>query len=100
VIGNIPNLGDWDTSKAIKLGANIYYDYINGVNPPPNHNGPGPSAPVWSGVIAGLAPNIHFEWKCLRRREDGTGEVQWEPGANNTHRTLASGYAGRSYGSF
>jgi len=100
VVGSLSNLGDWDTGKAAKLDANIYYEYIDGLNPPPNHNGPGPSAPVWSGVIAGLAPNTNFEWKCIRRREDGTGEVHWEPGANNTYRTPASDYAGRSYGSF
>lgn len=100
VLGSITDLGAWDTDKAIKLDPNIYYDYIDSVKPPPNHTGPGPSAPVWSGVIAGLPPNTGFEWKCIRKHEDGTGAVQWEPGKNNTHHTLASGYAGRSYGSF
>jgi hypothetical protein len=98
VAGSIAALGGWDPARAVKLDPNIYYDYI--VSPPPNHNGPGPSAPVWSGVVAALPSDTSFEWKCLRRREDTTGEVRWEPGPNNTHRTRAAGYSGRGYGSF
>ncbi|RPI92382.1 MAG: hypothetical protein EHM39_13660, partial [Chloroflexi bacterium] len=65
---------------------------------PLGHNGPGPSAPVWTGVISGLPSNTTFEWKCIRKREDATGEVHFEPGLNNSHSTTPSGYAGRSYG--
>jgi alpha-glucosidase len=50
VAGSIAALGSWDPAKAVKLDPNIYYDYIDGVNPPLNHNGPGPSAPVWSSL--------------------------------------------------
>jgi len=100
VAGSIAALGRWDPAKAVKLDPNIYYDYVDGVNPPPNHNGPGPSAPVWSAVVAALPSDTSFEWKCLRRHEDVTGELTWEPGPNNTHRTHAAGYSGRSYGSF
>jgi hypothetical protein len=100
VVGNIPALGgpDWDTAQAVKLDPNVYYEYIT--NPPPGHHGPGPSAPVWTGVLSELPPNTTFEWKCIRKREDGTGEPEWEPGDNNVHTTTASGYAGRAYGTF
>lgn len=100
IVGNIPELGgpNWDTKQAVKLDPNIYYQYI--ASPPLGHNGPGPSAPVWTGVIFGLSPNTIFEWKCIRKREDGIGEIYWQPGSNNTHTTSSSGYAGSSYGSF
>jgi hypothetical protein len=100
VVGNIAALGgpNWNTNQAVKLDPNVYYDYI--VNPPPGHNGPGPSAPVWTRTIANLPPNTTFEWKCIRKRQDGTGEPEWEAGENNGHTTIASGYAGRAYGTF
>jgi len=88
----------WDTDRAVKLEPNIYYEYI--VNPPRENRGPGPSAPVWSGVVSGIPADTTFEWKCIRKREDGTGGVRFQPGRNNSHRTTLSGYAGRSYGSF
>jgi alpha-glucosidase (family GH31 glycosyl hydrolase) len=100
VVGNVPALGGpgWDTDRAVKLDPSVYYDYI--VSPPPGHHGPGPSAPLWTGVVADLPPNMTFEWKCIRKREDGTGEPDWEPGGNNVHTTTSSGYAGRAYGTF
>jgi alpha-glucosidase len=51
-------------------------------------------------VVDGLPPGTSFEWKCLRRREDGSGAADWEPGGNNRHTTAASGYSGLAYGSF
>jgi alpha-glucosidase (family GH31 glycosyl hydrolase) len=100
VVGNIPALGgpNWNTDRAVKLDPSIYYEYI--VSPPAGNNGPGPFAPVWTGIISGIPSNITFEWKCLLKREDGTGEVKWQPGSNNIFTTTSSGYAGRSYGSF
>ncbi len=100
VVGNTPAIGgpDWDTGKALKLNANVYYEYI--YNPPAGHGGPGPSAPVWTAVVAGIPANTVFEWKCIRKRMDGSGTVHWQPGDNNSFLTTASGYAGRSYGSF
>ncbi len=108
VVGNIQTLGgpNWDTNKAVKLDPNIYYEYIwnppKGPNSPPNapDRGSGPSAPVWTGVISGIPANTTFEWKCIRKADDGTGEVKWQPGKNNSRITTSSGYAGRSYGSF
>lgn len=100
VVGNTPAIGgpDWDTDKALKLDPNVYYEYI--YNPPAGHGGPGPSAPVWTAVVAGMPANTAFEWKCIRKRADGTGRVHWQPGNNNSFLTTASGYAGRTYGSF
>jgi alpha-glucosidase len=97
VVGSLPALGNWNPAQAIRLNPSIYYEYI--YNPPAGHNGPGPSAPVWTGVIENLPPNTSFEWKCIRRAGD-SNRVEWQPGANTKHRTTASGYAGRSYGSF
>jgi alpha-glucosidase len=100
VVGNPPAIGgpDWDTDKALKLDPNVYYEYI--YNPPAGHGGPGPSAPVWTAVVAGIPANTAFEWKCIRKRADGTGRVHWQPGNNNSFLTTVSGYAGRTYGSF
>jgi Starch binding domain len=100
VVGTIPALGgpNWNTDRAVKLAPSVYYDYI--VSPPLHNNGPGPFAPVWTGVISGLPSNTSFEWKCIRKREDGTGAVNWQPGSNNSFTTTSAGYAGRSYGSF
>ncbi|RJQ50868.1 MAG: DUF5110 domain-containing protein [Desulfobacteraceae bacterium] len=97
-VGSIAELGSWDPDRAVPLDPNIYYEYI--WNPPEGHNGPGPSAPVWTGVVSGIPPGTRLEWKCIRKREDGTGPVVWEPGDNNVFTTTGSGYAGRSYGAF
>ncbi len=99
VVGSIDKLGNWDPAKAVKLDPNIYWEYI--YNPPPGPSGPGPSAPVWTGVIADLPPNPSFEWKCIRRAEDAAGAPLWQPGANNVFSaSVKSGYAGRTYGKF
>ena len=97
-VGSLPELGAWDVDRAVRLELNVYYDYI--VTPPPAHRGPGPSAPVWTGVVSELPPDAAFEWKCIRKREDGSGEPVWQLRENNRHRTTASGYSGQTYGSF
>ncbi len=101
VVGNIPALGgpNWRTDQAVKLEPSVYYDYIV-TPPPPGGQNPGPSAPVWTGIISGLPSNTTFEWKCIRKHEDGSGVVEWQPGTNNTFTTNSSGFAGRSYGRF
>ncbi|MCE0496001.1 TIM-barrel domain-containing protein [Vibrio salinus] len=96
VSGNIAALGNWDPANAIKLDPNIYYDYINRSNT----DLPGPTKPVWTGVVRGLPSDIAFEWKCIKRNEDDPGQVQWQTGNNNKKTTTVSGYAGHSYGSF
>lgn len=98
-VGSAPELGTWDPSKAIPLSPSIYWEYIH--SPPASGSGPGPSKPVWTGVVAGLPPNPDFEWKCIRRNEDGSGSVTWQPGGNTVFSAAApSGYAGRTYGKF
>jgi alpha-glucosidase len=98
-VGSIPELGNWDPGKAVALSPSIYWEYI--YNPPPGGSGPGPSKPTWTGVVAGLPSNPSFEWKCIRRNEDGSGSVVWQPGSNTTFSAMAaSGYAGRTSGRF
>ena len=99
VVGNTPELGNWDPSKAVRLSPSIYWQYI--YNPPASGSGPGPSSPVWTGVIGGLPPNPQFEWKCIRRNDDGSGGVGWQPGDNTVfNAAVTSGFAGRTYGKF
>jgi alpha-glucosidase len=98
VAGSLPELGEWDPGRAVRLDPSIYWAYVT--DPPPGHSGPGPSAPVWTGVLHGQPPDTAFEWKCLRKREDGSGAPDWQPGANNRHATTATGYSGLAYGSF
>jgi alpha-glucosidase (family GH31 glycosyl hydrolase) len=93
IAGNLTALGEWNPAKAIKLDPNVYYQYIID-----GRSNPGPAAPVWTGVLMGLAPNTTFEWKCLKRREDGMGTPVWQAGNNNSHTTGPMGYAGRTYG--
>ena len=98
-VGSVPELGNWDPSRAVALSPSVYWQYI--YNPPPGGGGPGPSTPVWTGVLAGLPSNPDFEWKCIRRNEDGSGSVVWQPGANTAFSAMTmSGYAGRTYGRF
>jgi hypothetical protein len=97
VVGSIPELGNWDPAKAVKLDPNIYYDYISRSN----KSLPGPTEPVWTGVISHLPANTAIEWKCIRREENAAfnrNTVAWEPGSNNKLTTTASGYAGQGYG--
>jgi alpha-glucosidase len=100
VVGSLPELGGWDTAKAVKLDPSIYWEYI--YNPPPGGDtAPGPNAPVWTGVVSGLPSAPSFQWKCIRRNEDGSGTVDWQPDPNNAFgATVSSGYAGQAYGSF
>lgn len=99
VVGGNPELGNWDPSKAVALSPSIYWEYI--YDPPATGSGPGPSKPVWTGVVSGLSSNPKFEWKCIRRNEDGTGSITWQPGANSVFSApVTSGYAGRTYGTF
>lgn len=95
-VGNQPALGNWNQEKAIKLNPSVYYEYI--YNPPPGHNGPGPSTPKWSAVVQGLPANSSIEWKCIKQL--ASGQWQWQAGGNNVVATPASGFAGTSVGTF
>ena len=95
-IGNLAGLGNWDPEKGVKLSPSVYYEYI--YNPPPGHNGPGPSTPKWTGLVQGLPANAAVEWKCVRKL--ASGQWQWQGGSNNTLAAPASGFAGSSVGAF
>jgi alpha-amylase len=77
VVGSIPELGDWDTDKARILDSE-------------NH-------PDWKKTLSQLPPDTYIEWKCIKR--DGAGNVEWQPGENNTFTTPAGG-TGITSGSF
>lgn len=95
IAGNLPELGNWDPAKAVKLDPNVYYDYISGKHV----DGVGPTEPIWTGVVSSLPVTTDVEWKCLRRDESfNPNTVTWQADSNNTVTTPASGYAGRSYG--
>ncbi len=96
VVGNLPELGNWEVDSALPLYPSINYQYIT--NPPQSNNRPGPTTPIWTEVIDNLPQNQAFEWKCIQR--NSSGEMIWETGDNNTHTTRNSGYSGRSYGQF
>lgn len=68
VVGNINELGAWDTAKAIKLS-------------PVNY-------PSWSDSIGNLPSNTQVQWKCIKKQ--GTSVV-WQGGANNVFTTPLSG---------
>jgi alpha-glucosidase len=95
-VGNLAGLGNWDPEKGIKLFPSVYYEYI--YNPPPGHNGPGPSTPKWSALVQGLPGNAAVEWKCVRKL--ASGQWQWQTGGNNTLATPASSFSGGSVGAF
>lgn len=61
-IGNIPELGNWNTANATKLDASSY--------------------PTWKKIIT-VPKNKNVKWKCLKREESNPSQgVQWEPGAD------------------
>ena len=71
-VGNIPQLGSWNPSGAVKLNSTTY--------------------PTWQRLIDDLPPNTLVEWKCIKRAEAGypaTADA-WQSGANNGYTTPAS----------
>lgn len=67
VVGSIPALGGWDTSKAVPLSSSGY--------------------PVWSGEVS-VPINTSFTFKYLKK--DGSGNVTWESNANRSATTTSS----------
>jgi len=67
VVGNLPELGAWNSANAVKLGAANY--------------------PNWSASIT-LPANTAVKWKCIKK--EGSN-VQWQSGGNNTYTTPATG---------
>ncbi|KAM0226948.1 hypothetical protein ACHAPO_011936 [Fusarium lateritium] len=66
IVGNIPALGNWDTSKAVALSAS---DYIS-------------SNPVWKATIS-LAAGQDIQYKYINVKKDGS--VTWEKDPNRTY---------------
>ncbi|UED83242.1 carbohydrate-binding module family 20 domain-containing protein [Streptomyces profundus] len=62
VVGSVPQLGDWNPERAVRLSADTY--------------------PIWRATLA-LPTGTTFEYKYLRR-VDGQPGVVWESGANRT----------------
>ncbi|MEO5373455.1 MAG: DUF5110 domain-containing protein [Alphaproteobacteria bacterium] len=76
VVGNTPELGNWNPAKGIDLSPSVYWAYIYDKLP-----NPGPSTPKWTGVVQNLPANTLVEWKCIKRNANGT--VTWQQGGNN-----------------
>lgn len=95
-VGNTPALGSWDPAKGVLLSPSIYYEYI--YNPPPNHNGPGPNTPKWTGIVDGLPAGERLEWKCVKKLK--SGHWRYMPGDNKSVNLPGSGFAGTSVGKF
>ena len=68
VVGNSALIGNWDTSKAVKLSSNSY--------------------PVWKVSVA-LPAGTAFQYKYIRK--DAAGAVTWESGANRSATVPANG---------
>ena len=83
VVGNIAELANWNTDKAIKLEPNGPY-------------------PTWKGTIGQLPASARIEWKCIKRLETGNPPpvMQWEPGDNNAFTTPAAGKTEPQKGAF
>ncbi|AXI62084.1 carbohydrate-binding protein [Pseudomonas kribbensis] len=76
VVGNLPDLGNWDPAKAVKL------DTFQPPLPKPTD----PLYPTWARQIKinGAKPGDILEWKCIIRNETNPNDVQkWQAGANN-----------------
>jgi glucoamylase len=66
IVGNIPALGNWDTSKAVALSAS---DYTS-------------SNPVWKATIS-LTAGQDIQYKYINVKKDGS--VTWEKDPNRTY---------------
>ncbi len=70
VVGNIPELGNWDVNQARKLNPTSY--------------------PTWSNTFTDIPANTSVRWKCIKR---DLGPVVWEPGSDNAFTSPSSGTA-------
>ena len=67
VVGSIPQLGSWDTSKALFLSASTRYSNDN---------------PLWTTTV-NMPPGTSFEYKYILF--DINGNVQWEQDPNHSY---------------
>lgn len=71
VVGNVPELGNWDPAQAIKLEPEHY--------------------PSWARTVS-LGTSRDIEWKCLKRDDaDPAAGIEWQQGGNNALTTPAAG---------
>lgn len=66
ISGSIPELGNWDLSRAVPLNANSYTSAPNG--------------DIWTGGDVKVAAGTTFQWKVVQKNADGTW--LWECGEN------------------
>ncbi|HUL10599.1 MAG TPA: carbohydrate-binding module family 20 domain-containing protein [Methylococcaceae bacterium] len=78
VVGSHDRLGSWDPGKAVKLDPTAY--------------------PRWSGSITELPAGTQIQWKCIKRPENATQPVVWQPGPNNVFVTPNAGTGNTSGG--
>ena len=67
IVGSIPQLGSWDTSKALFLSASTRYSNDN---------------PLWTTTV-NMPPGTSFEYKYILF--DINGNVQWEQDPNHSY---------------
>ncbi|TCO56054.1 TIM-barrel domain-containing protein [Actinocrispum wychmicini] len=81
-VGSAPQLGQWSVASAVKLSPTAY--------------------PTWTGTVTGLPPNSTVDWKCVKRQEANYPDTAdaWQPGANTTFSTPASGGGTTTTGGF
>ena len=81
IVGNTPELGNWNTSKAIKLYSVEY--------------------PTWTGYVQNIQANTsNIQWKCIKKNDTTNAVLQWQPGENNSFNSIERGYGGNVQGSF
>ena len=68
VVGNVPELGNWNTSSAVLLSPNNY--------------------PTWDGTV-NMSGGTAVEYKFIKM--DGSGAVTWQSGGNQTLTTSCGG---------
>ncbi len=73
VVGNVAQLGSWNTNQAVALSAAGY--------------------PTWSGSVT-LPASTSIEYKYIKK--DGNGSVVWESGSNHVFTTPSSGSVTRN----
>jgi hypothetical protein len=79
VTGGNALIGSWNPANAVKLEPTQY--------------------PRWTGAVGSWPPGLRFDWKCIKRPENGQGPIIWEPDPNNMSTTPGSG-AGTANGGF
>jgi hypothetical protein len=66
IVGSIPELGNWDLSRAVPLNADKYTNEPNGN--------------IWTGGDVKVKAGTTFEWKAVQKNKDGSW--LWECGDN------------------